>query len=54
MKAKYKKPSIKKIKVDTDISLVMMTDENTIPGNPPWSQGIEDKKTDEPFKAYKA
>jgi hypothetical protein len=33
VKKKYTKPKAKKLKIDKDISLVMMT---TPPNNPPW------------------
>ena len=46
MKKKYIKPCLSKVKVDNSMSLVMMTDENTIPGNPPWMNNIKSQNND--------
>jgi len=54
-KKTYAKPSIISIKIDNQISFVMMTDEGTIPDNPPWDtkNSITNPKND-PFKSHSA
>ena len=45
-KRSYKKPAVKRIKLDNEISLVMMS---TPPGNPPFGK-TEDSSTPNPFR----
>jgi len=46
----YKKPRIQKIRIDNQISLVMMTNEFTPPSGPFGNTHTENKKTN-PYKA---
>lgn len=51
MKKKYSKPQVNRIYIDKQISLVMMTNEGTPPGGPPFGQINETSKTNNPYKA---
>jgi len=51
-KTKYSKPQLNKIALDNAISLVMMTDEDTIPNPPPWM--LDNKTKADPYKSSQA
>jgi len=47
IKKPYQKPVIKKLRIDKEISLQLMS-ENTIPDAPPWAQNTN--RVDNPYK----
>lgn len=49
IKRNYTKPQIKKICIDNEISLVMMS-EGTIPTGPPWDRGSIYHTKQDPYK----
>ncbi|OPZ99477.1 MAG: hypothetical protein BWY70_00961 [Bacteroidetes bacterium ADurb.Bin408] len=53
MRKEYQRPQVKRIIIDKQISLVMMTGEGTPPSPPPfgYNKKFEIKPQDTPFKA---
>jgi len=51
MKRSYSKPIAKKIKIDKQISIFMLTNEGNPPGGPPFGGELIIKKKDNPYKA---
>ncbi len=51
MKKTYSKPIAKKIIIDNQISLVMLTNEGTPPDGPIFGSDLNIKRKDNPYKA---
>jgi hypothetical protein len=52
-KRNYSKPVLKSIKIDNQISMVMMSD-TTTPETDPWNSRLEQSKMVDPYKVSKA
>jgi len=51
MKRKYTKPEIKKVTIDKEISLIMMSEGQPPEGPPDFGQNIKNNSKNEPFRA---